>query len=53
VAKVNDSLFDKPETINEDPYRAGWLIEIELGDPSQVDALMSAADYKKLLAEQE
>lgn len=53
VAKVNAALHDKPETINEDPYRAGWLIEIELADPSQVDALLSAADYKKLLAEQE
>ena len=53
VAKVNESLHDKPETINEDPYRAGWLIEIELADASQLDGLMSAADYKKLLAEQE
>jgi len=53
VAKVNEALHDKPETINEDPYRGGWLIEIELADPSQVDALLSAADYKKLLAEQE
>ena len=53
VAKVNDALNDKPETINEDPYKAGWLIEIELGDPSQVDGLLSAADYRKLLAEQE
>ena len=53
VAKVNDALNDKPETINEDPYKAGWLIEIELGDPAQVDGLLSAADYRKLLAEQE
>ena len=53
VAEVNGTLHDKPETINEDPYQAGWLIEIEMSDPSQAEALMSAADYKKLLAEQE
>lgn len=53
VGKVNGALHDKPETINEDPYRAGWLIEIEMSDPSQADALLSASDYRKLLAEQE
>jgi len=53
VAKVNTALNDKPELINEDPYTAGWLIEIEMGDPGQVEALMSAADYRKLLAAQE
>ena len=53
VVKVNTVLHDKPEAINEDPYKAGWLIEIEMSDPGQVDGLLSAADYKKLLAEQE
>ena len=53
VAQVNGALHDKPETINEDPYQAGWLIEIEMSDPSQADGLLSAADYKALLAEQE
>jgi glycine cleavage system H protein len=53
VTKVNGALHDKPETINEDPYRAGWLIEIERSDAAQVEALLSAADYGKLLAEHE
>lgn len=52
VAAVNAALHDKPETINEDPYQAGWLIEIEMSEPSQADALLSAADYKKLVADQ-
>ena len=52
VAKVNAALHDRPETINEDPYRAGWLIEIEMSDAAQADALLSAADYRALLAEQ-
>ncbi|HEU5056888.1 MAG TPA: glycine cleavage system protein GcvH [Kofleriaceae bacterium] len=53
VAQVNSALHDKPETINEDPYQGGWLIEIEMSEPAQADALLSAADYRKLLAEQE
>ena len=53
VKKVNASLHDKPELINEDPYTAGWLIEIEMGDPGQAEALMTAADYRALLAAQE
>jgi glycine cleavage system H protein len=53
VVKVNAALHDKPESINEDPYRAGWLIEIEMSDPAQAEALLSAADYQKLLAAQD
>ena len=53
VKRVNASLHDRPELINEDPYTAGWLIEIELSDLGQAEALMSAADYRKLLAAQE
>jgi glycine cleavage system H protein len=53
VAKVNGSLHDKPEIINEDPYKAGWLIEIEMSDPAQAEGLLSPADYQKLLAAQE
>ena len=53
VRKVNSPLHDKPESINEDPYEAGWLVEIEMSDPAQAETLLSAADYKKLLAEQE
>jgi glycine cleavage system H protein len=53
VSKVNAALNDKPETINEDPYKAGWLIEIEMSEPAQAESLLSPADYKKLLADQE
>jgi glycine cleavage system H protein len=53
VKRVNSALHDKPESINEDPYGAGWMIEIEMSDPAQAAALLSAADYRKLVAEQE
>ena len=52
VLEVNQSAVDAPETINEDPYGAGWLIRIRLADPSEIDSLLDAAAYKQVLAEQ-
>jgi glycine cleavage system H protein len=51
VVEVNESLPDSPELINEDPYGAGWLIKVKLADPSQVEELMDAAAYRRLLEE--
>jgi glycine cleavage system H protein len=52
VIDVNQQVVDSPETVNEDPYGAGWLIRIRLSDPSEVDALLDLAAYKQVLAEQ-
>jgi glycine cleavage system H protein len=49
VKKVNESLEDTPEIINEDPYDDGWLVEIELSKKEEVDDLLDADAYKKLL----
>jgi glycine cleavage system H protein len=49
VVKVNDALTDKPDTVNEDPYGAGWIIEVELSDTQQLDGLLSAEAYAGLL----
>ena len=49
VFEVNESLEDAPESVNEDPYGAGWLIKVKMGDPSQLDKLLSAAEYKELI----
>jgi glycine cleavage system H protein len=51
VIKVNDSLTNSPQTVNDDPYGAGWLIEVEPADARQIDQLMSAAEYEKLVKE--
>jgi glycine cleavage system H protein len=51
VVKVNDSLTNSPQTVNEDPYQAGWLIEVEAADAQQVNQLMDAAAYEKLVQE--
>ena len=52
VIEVNDKVVGEPETINEDPYGDGWLVKIRLSETSEVDDLMDADAYKKLLEEQ-
>lgn len=47
IMEMNPALEDHPELVNEDPYGAGWLIKVKLTDPTQVDKLMSAAEYRK------
>ena len=49
VTEVNAALSENPEKINEDPYGDGWMVKVKLSDPSEADALMDAAAYKKLL----
>jgi glycine cleavage system H protein len=49
VVRVNEALSDAPQTINQEPYGAGWIAEVEPSDPKQVDGLMDAAAYGKLL----
>ncbi|MGE5858279.1 MAG: glycine cleavage system protein GcvH [Solirubrobacterales bacterium] len=49
VSEVNPALSENPEKINQDPYGEGWMVKVKLSDPSEADALMDAAAYKKLL----
>jgi glycine cleavage system H protein len=52
VVAVNRTVVNEPETVNEDPYGEGWLVRIRLSDPGEVDALLSAEAYTRLLEEQ-
>jgi glycine cleavage system H protein len=45
VVEVNHEVTAKPELLNSDPFGAGWLAKIELSNPEELNALMSAADY--------
>ena len=47
VIEFNSKLEDHPELVNEDPYGAGWIIKAKLSNPSQLDAMMGAAQYKE------
>ena len=49
VVAVNDSLQANPALVNQSPYEKGWMVRIKLDNPKEVDALLSAADYQKLL----
>jgi len=51
ITKVNEELGDAPETINEDPYEKGWIVEIEMENPSELNDLMDAATYNTFVEE--
>jgi glycine cleavage system H protein len=53
VVEVNEDLADSPEIINEDPYGNGWLVTVEMNDPSELNDLMNKAEYEKFLKEEE
>ena len=53
VTKVNDPLNDSPEYVNDDCYDEGWMVQIELSAPAEVEKLMSADQYQEFLREQE
>lgn len=52
VVDINEDLADQPELVNDDPYDSGWMIEIEMGDDSELDNLLSADEYKKYIEEE-
>jgi glycine cleavage system H protein len=49
IRDVNDALADEPERVNRDPYGDGWIFEVELSDPAEVDGLLDAAGYRALV----
>lgn len=49
VRARNEAVETSPETLNSDPYGAGWLFEIEAADPAALSGLLSADDYRALL----
>jgi len=49
VVATNAALDQTPELVNSDPYEAGWLFEVSVSDPSQVEGLMDAAAYQATL----
>lgn len=49
VIAVNEELKTSPETINEDPYGAGWLVRVRLTNPGEADSLLDADSYRASL----
>lgn len=53
IKEVNSEVVDAPEIINEDPYDKGWIAVIDLSEPGEMGNLLSAAEYKELVAGEE
>ena len=49
VVETNGALAGKPELVNEDPYKGGWMIKVRLADGGQVDGLLDAAAYDEIV----
>ena len=47
VIAVNEQLEEEPETVNSDPYNDGWFYKLQPGDATELDALLSAEDYRQ------
>ncbi len=52
ISEVNTELQDHPEYLNQDPYVKGWIAVIELTNPADVEALMTASQYEEFLSSQ-
>lgn len=46
IVGINPELEDQPTIVNEDPYHEGWLVELELRDEEEIDALMDTDEYE-------
>ena len=51
VLEVNEILEDAPETINKSAFEEGWIVKIKISDPTELDALLKADEYAKLIEE--
>ena len=49
IISVNDSLEDNPEKVNNSPYEEGWMIEVRIDDPDEMNLLMSSDAYLEML----
>jgi glycine cleavage system H protein len=51
VTAINIDLEDSPSLVNDDPHHSGWLIEVDLADPGELDELMDAEQYEALVGD--
>jgi len=49
ILEINNALNDDPSVVNTDPYGAGWMVKIELSNPSELDSLLDAAAYQAFI----
>ena len=49
ITELNPALANAPESVNNDPYGAGWMIKMKVANPADVEALMDAAAYEAIV----
>ena len=49
VLEINSNIESTPEIVNEDPYDKGWIIKIEISENRDIENLLSADDYRKMI----
>jgi len=49
VLEINSVLEKQPELVNTDPYGAGWMVKVTVNNPADIEGLLSAEDYGKLV----
>ncbi len=52
IVEVNEELDESPEIINESPYDKGWIVVVEMSDPSEIDDLLDSSDYERFVEEE-
>lgn len=50
ITELNPALANSPESVNNDPYGAGWMIKMKVSDPGEVDTLLDATAYEALVS---
>lgn len=50
IVELNEDLDQEPELVNSDPYGKGWMVKVEVSDPSQYDGLLDAGAYEELVS---
>ncbi|GEM76100.1 glycine cleavage system protein GcvH [Vibrio sagamiensis] len=53
IVEINEELEDSPELINEEPYDGGWIVKVQLSDPSELNDLRDADEYLSIIEEEE
>jgi glycine cleavage system H protein len=51
VIEVNEALSSSPEIVNSDPYGSGWMLKIEMSNPSEINSMLDSVGYEKYLSE--
>lgn len=51
ISEMNPALADSPELVNKDPYGDGWLVKMTVKDPSELNNLLTASQYKELIGQ--